>query len=403
MNEAAPTGTGRLPQNILHFARTLRAAGLPIGPGAVLDAVAAVRAVGFGGREDLRATLHAVFVKKRDQTVVFDQAFDIFWKRRGFLEKMIALMSPLALEQNARQKAPPAGATRVADAMTGARRPEPKKQEIELDMRLSMSTQEVLQRKDFAQMSAEEIAQARKLIARLAMPQDRRVTRRFAPARRGVVDPRRTLRQTLRAGGDIIDLAFRARVEKPPTLVALCDISGSMSDYTRVFLHFLHALTETRRVHTFLFGTRLTNVTRDLRRRDVDEALALCSADVKDWSGGTRIGESLGVFNRRWSRRVLDSGATVLLITDGLERDGVETLAREAERLGKSCRRLIWLNPLLRFEGFQPKAQGVRALLPHVDSFRSLHNLASMRELVEALSRPDGRETAPRRLLDGAA
>jgi hypothetical protein len=214
-----------------------------------------------------------------------------------------------------------------------------------------------------------------------------------------MVDPRRSFRRSLRSGGATIDLAMRARVTRTPPIVALCDISGSMSEYSRIFLHFLHALTEKRgRVQTFLFGTRLTNVTRALRRRDVDEALALCSAGVKDWAGGTRIGATLHAFNRDWSRRVLGQGATVLLITDGLERDGVEELAREAERLHKSCRRLIWLNPLLRFDGFAPKAQGVRALLPHVDAFRAIHNLASMRDLVRALS--DEREAiAPRRLM----
>jgi hypothetical protein len=376
-------------------------AGLPVGPGAVLDAVAAVEAIGLGEREDFRAALHAVFVKKRDQSLIFDQAFEIFWKRRGFLEKLISLMSPTAQDQSGASKPPPAGASRVADALGRKAKPEPKKQELQVDMRLSMSSQELLQRKDFAQMSAEEIAEARKLIARLAMPRDLVRKRRFVVARRGVVDPRRTLRATLRAGGDLIDLAWRAPLEAPPPIVALCDISGSMSDYTRVFLHFLHALTEKRNVHTFLFGTRLTNVTRALRRRDVDEALAICSTEVRDWAGGTRIGGSLRAFNRQWSRRVLGGGATVLLITDGLERDGVDELAREAERLTKSCRRLVWLNPLLRFDGFQPKAQGVRALLAHVDDFRSLHNLASMEDLVAALGERR-QELRPARLLKEA-
>jgi uncharacterized protein with von Willebrand factor type A (vWA) domain len=190
----------------------------------------------------------------------------------------------------------------------------------------------------------------------------------------------------MRGGGAIIDLTFRAPIVKRPPVVALCDISGSMAEYTRLFLHFLHALGESRRVTTFLFGTRLTNVTRSLRARDPDEALARCAGQVPDWSGGTRIGASLHRFNRDWSRRVLGQGAIVLLFTDGLEREGLEALAPEMERLHKSCRRLIWLNPLLRFEGFAAKAQGLRAMLPHVDEFRSIHNLASMAELCRALS-----------------
>ena len=384
----AAKGAGKLAENILHFSRALRAAGLPVGTGAILDAVRAVEAVGIGARADFFATLHAVFVKRHDQTPVFTQAFEIFWKKRGFLEKLISLMSPMAQEQNPQAKPPPAGAARVADAF-GARPPEPKKAES-VDMRLTMSAQEVLQRKDFAQMSAAEIARARALIASMKIPDDLRATRRWRPSPRGGVDARRSMRRSLRAGGHSIELVRRAREHRPPPLVAICDISGSMSDYSRIFLHFLHALTEKRRrVRTFLFGTRLTDVTRALQQRDVDEALALCSRDVRDWSGGTRIGESLREFNRRWGRRVLGQGATVLLITDGLEREDVELLAREAERLSKSCRRLIWLNPLLRFDGFEPKAQGVRALLPQVDRMRAIHNLASMRDLVEALSRDD--------------
>jgi len=218
------------------------------------------------------------------------------------------------------------------------------------------------------------------------MPEDRRRTRRFAPAlRRLRIDARRSFRRSLQPGG-AIDLEFRAAAERPPPVVALCDISGSMSEYTRLFLHFLHALGETRRVSTFLFGTRLTNVTRAMRARDPDDALARCSALAVDWSGGTRIGEALARFNREWSRRVLGQGAIVLLFSDGLEREGVDQLAAELERLRKSSRRVIWVNPLLRFDGFSAKAQGVRAMLPHVDAFRPIHNLASMAGLCEALA-----------------
>ncbi len=200
------------------------------------------------------------------------------------------------------------------------------------------------------------------------------------------VDPRRSFRRSLRAGGAAIDLAYRAPQEKPPPVTALLDISGSMSEYTRLILHFLHALGEKRPVTTFLFGTRLTNVTRALQRRDPDEALQRCTAEAPDWAGGTRIGASLRRFNREWSRRVLGQGAIALLFTDGLEREGVDELSLEIERLHKSCRRLIWLNPLLRFDAFEPRAIGMRAMLPHVDEFRPIHNLASMGELCAALS-----------------
>ncbi len=391
----ASQGQGALAENILHFARALRDAGLPVGPGAVLDAVAAVEATGFGHKQDFRAALHAVFVKKHEHTPVFDQVFDIYWKRKGFMEKLIAMMSPQA-RPDKKPKPAEAGATRVADALfkNVPRQEEKPQPSLDLDARLTMSAAEILQKRDFAQMSAAEIAQARALIDRLVMPDDRRLTRRYAPDRRGArVDPRRSFRGSLRG---IIDLELRARRRKAPPVVALCDISGSMAEYTRLFLHFLHALGQTRKVSTFLFGTRLTNVTRALTRRDPDEALARCTAQVEDWSGGTRISASLHAFNRDWSRRVLGQGAIVLLFTDGLEREGIEGLSAEIQRLHMSCRRLIWLNPLLRFDGFSVKAQGMRAMLPHVDEFRPIHSLASMAELVRALSGEAGAGADPR-------
>jgi uncharacterized protein with von Willebrand factor type A (vWA) domain len=213
-------------------------------------------------------------------------------------------------------------------------------------------------------------------------------TRRLGPHRRGhVMDMRRTLRASMKAGGALIDLKYLGPRTKLPPVVALLDISGSMSQYTRLFLHFLHAVTDARkRVHTFLFGTRLTNVTRAIKARDPDEALAACSAGVVDWSGGTRIAPSLHAFNKLWARRVLAGGAVVLLFTDGLERDPDDTLAFEMDRLHRSCRRLIWLNPLLRFDGFEARAKGIRAMLPHVDEFRPIHNLESVAALCRALS-----------------
>ena len=398
-DDAPPAGTGRLAQNILYFARILRAAGLPVGPGATLDAVRAVEVAGLGNREDFRATLHAIFVKKHEHDLIFDQAFDIFWRKRGFLDKLLAMLSPIAEPQNPEKAKAPPGASRVSDAMFNRENQKLEKPQVELDYSLTMSAQEVLQRKDFAQMSAEEIAQAKAAISRMKLARDELRTRRFTPDPKGSrIDPRRSFRQSLRAGGASIELAFRSTALRRPPIVAICDISGSMSDYTRVFLHFLHALGEERgRVHTFLFGTRLTNVTRALRHKDPDEALAACAAHVEDWSGGTRIGAALHEFNRLWSRRVLGQGASVLLFTDGLERDGSAELGREMERLHKSARRLIWLNPLLRYDRFEPRAQGIRAILPHVDEFRPVHNLNCIADLVRSLSgEAGGASTDPR-------
>jgi uncharacterized protein with von Willebrand factor type A (vWA) domain len=258
----------------------------------------------------------------------------------------------------------------------------------EQEVRLSVSDTEILQKKDFAQMCAAEIAQVTRAIAQMRLPQAELRTRRFQVDPRGrKLDLRRTLRSSLRTGGDIVNLNLLGRIDKPAPIVALLDISGSMSEYTRLFLHFLHAITDDRkRVSTFLFGTRLTNVTRALRARDPDEALASCTSAVEDWAGGTRIATSLHSFNKLWSRRVLGQGAIVLLISDGLEREADSRLAFEMDRLHRSCRRLIWLNPLLRFGGFEAKAQGIKMMLPHVDEFRPVHNLSSMGGLIEALS-----------------
>ncbi|MCM2401739.1 VWA domain-containing protein [Rhizobium sp. S153] len=396
-------GDGRLADNIVHFARVLRRAGLKPGPGAVLDAIAAVDAIGIGSREEFHAALGAIFVNRHEDQPVFDEAFRLFWRSRDLVAKMIAMMSPVAADLSEREKAK-AGASRVSDALYAERerRQEPRDEpDIEIDARFTTSGSEVLRRLDFAQMSASELSQARREIERLAMPFDTVRVRRFRPSRRpGNVDARATMRAALRSGGDLILPKFRARRTEQPPLVILADISGSMSQYTRIFLHFLHVLTERRRrVHTFLFGTRLTNVTRQMKNRDPDEAIAQCSGAVSDWSGGTRIGETLRLFNRQWARRVLGQGAVVLLITDGLEREDVQTLAAETDRLHRSCRRLVWLNPLLRFEGFEARARGVRAMLPHVDELRSVHNLDSLADLVAALSGPMQGDADPKRFL----
>src|SRR5262249_29824665 len=380
--------SGRLADNIVHFARALCAAGLPVGPGAVLDALAAVEAAGVGTKDDFYWTLHAVFVKRHEQSVIFEQAFRIFFRKRGYLDQLMAMMLPQG--PGAPSQPPPAAATRVQEALFSGLDDKLKREEREvaLDATFTMSDRELLQKKDFAQMTAAEIAAAKLAIRRLVLSLDEVKSRRLAPARHGhLIDMRGTLRASMKAGGALIDLRYLGRKTRLPPIVALLDISGSMSDYTRLFLHFLHAITDARkRVHTFLFGTRLTNVTRALKARDPDEALAACSASVLDWSGGTRIATSLHAFNKLWARRVLGQGAIVLLMTDGLERDPDDRLAFEIDRLHRSCRRLIWLNPLLRFEGFEAKAKGVQTMLPHVDEFRPIHNLESMAELVRALS-----------------
>jgi len=388
---------GRLADNIAHFARTLRRAGLPIGPGRVIEAVRAVEAAGVARRDDFYWTLHSVFVNRQDQRQLFDQAFHIFWRNPKLLEKMLSMMLPTVNtdeEPDRREEI----SRRLAEALRPANddhgqgeQQEPP--EVEIDATLTFSDRELLQKKDFEQMSQAEADAALRAIQRLRLPIADVPTRRFSTDRRGArIDLRATLRRSLRTPG-LIALARKRRRLRPPPLVVLCDISGSMSQYSRMFLHFMHALTNDRdRVHCFLFGTRLSNITRALRYRDVDVALAKASEQADDWSGGTRIGHCLHEFNRFWNRRVLGQGAVVLLISDGLDREGGPGLAQEMERLHRSCRRLIWLNPLLRYDAFAPKSQGNRAMLPHVDEFRPVHNLESLAALARVLSQPASRE-----------
>jgi uncharacterized protein len=393
VSAAASAGGGRLVDNIVYFARILRDAGLPVGPASVVDAIRAVEVAGIASREDLYWTLHSVLVTRREHHVIFDEAFKLYWRNRQLVEKMLAMLSPVARPAAAPEK-PKAGASRLAAAMASGRdeartveRPQ-----VEVDARLTVSDREILQTKDFAQMSAAEIANAKEALKRLMLPVDEVATRRLVRNPRGRrIDARASMRATMRTGGDLIRLERRDVKTIHPPIVALLDISGSMSQYSRIFLHFLHALTEKRRrVSTFLFGTRLTNITRQLRMKDPDEALDATSQMVADWSGGTRIATALQTFNRVWSRRVLGQGAIVLLITDGLERDTDEDLGQAMDRLHRSCRRLVWLNPLLRFDGFEAKAKGIRQMLPHVDEFRSVHNLDSIAELCRAISGRDG-------------
>jgi uncharacterized protein with von Willebrand factor type A (vWA) domain len=387
-----PPDEGTLLENVVRFVRLLRAAGLPVGPGRAIEAVRAAAAGGLERRADLYWSLHATLVNRREQREIFDQAFRLFWRDPKLLERAMGMLLPSAVDPDAEAPKDPT-LRRVAEAF---HRPKPPQadgeaeERTDFDAALTWSDSELLQKKDFEQMSADELAAARHALRRFASPFPARKTRRYRPAAAGRrLDARATLRGMMRAGGEFAALRFKApRTEHPP-LVVLLDISGSMERYARVFLHFVHLLANDReRVHVFLFGTRLTNVTRALRRKDVDLALARVSELVDDWSGGTRIGECLRTFNLRWSRRVLARSPTVLLVTDGLDRDAGPGLAREAERLAKSCGRLVWLNPLLRYAAFEPKSLGVRAILPHVDEFRPVHNLDSLETLVAALAAP---------------
>jgi len=388
-----PPPPSKLAENVVHFTRLLRRAGLRLGPASALDALAAATAVDLLHRGELYWALHAVLVKRPEDFDLFDQAFRLFWRDPLGGDPALAQLLPHVRLPRARTLS-----RRLADAWhPGAPRPPGDRnrrsqagERAEIDAALTFSADEVLRSRDFEQMSAAEIARARRIVAAMAVAPRPVRTRRFAPDPHGAqIDLARTARDSRKTFGDLAPLRFRSRIRRPPPLVVLCDISGSMGRYSEMMLCFLHALLAARgRVHAFLFATRLTPVTRLLRRRDPDEALALCGRQVVDWAGGTRLRACLREFNRAWSRRVLGHGAVMLLVTDGLDRDPEPGLAAEADRLHRSCRRLVWLNPLLRWPGFTPRAQGVLALLPHVDEHRPVHNLDSLAALGRALARP---------------
>jgi uncharacterized protein with von Willebrand factor type A (vWA) domain len=377
----------------MHFARLLRAAGLRVGPDRVVDCVNALALVGpprhSPRRDDWYWTMSAVLLSREEQRPIFDQAFQIFWRDPKLSERMMQALLPKV--QGRAAKPEQQQSQRLTDALyRNEQKAPPPEQRLDLEARLTFSSREVLSRMDFDTMSAAELAQAKRMIAELRLPLPEIRTRRFYPHRRGHrIDLRSSLRQSLREGGDIIPLVRAAPRELHPPLVVLCDISGSMNPYARMFLHFLHAITNDRdRVSVFVFGTRLTNITRQLRHRDVDVAMAKVAEAIKDWSGGTRIGHSLREFNFKWARRTLGQNACVLLVSDGLDREAGEGLGEEMERLAKSSRYLVWLNPLLRYEKFEARPAGVRAMLPHVDLFLPVHNLKSLVDLAKTLSSP---------------
>ncbi len=384
-----PHEQGHFAANVMQFAHLLRRAGLPVGPAETLAAQQALLCVDIASRRQCRTALLATLTHRHEHAEVFTQAFDLFWRAPDAARHagIAALLDGLRDDP----AKPPPTARRVAEALSDRphqkhdRPPEPA-----ADMTMTVSAAERLQQMDFEAMSAADIAAAKREIRRLRLPLNRRPTRRFRPATRGArLDLRATIGASLHTGGEVLKILHARRRTRPPPLVVLCDISGSMARYAQILLHFLHAAANDRdRVHIFLFGTRLTNITRQLRQRDPETAFELVSHIVPDWSGGTRIGEAISTFNRHWARRVLGQGAIVLLITDGLDREGAHGLPEAMERLHKSCRWLIWLNPLLRWDGFEPKSQGIRAMLPHVDDFRPVHNLSSLQTLISLLSSP---------------
>ena len=391
-----PETEGRLAENIVHFTRALRRAGVRVGPAQVQTAIQAVTAAGFARKTDFYHILRATLITRAEHLETFHQVFMLFWRDPEFIEHMIRMMSPM-LRTTPPERDRGAADRRARDAMGG---PEPEappdlpvREEVEMDAQASASANEILRGMDFEQMSTAELAEATRAVRALRLPARPLPLRRSRPSVRasGNADLRATLARARRRGGEVDRILRRTPATRPPDLVAICDISGSMAGYSRILMQFFHTVAQTPgqgwgRVSAFTFGTRLTNVTRALRLKDPDQALAAAGREAGDWEGGTRIAEALHDFNRDWSRRVLSRGAVVILITDGLERGDTAQLSHEIERLHLSARSLIWLNPLLRYDAFAPKAGGIRAMLPHVDHFHACHSLKSLEELGDALT-----------------
>ncbi len=394
MTVTALNREGRLAQNIIYFCRALRRAEVPVGSAQLNDAIRAIQTVGFTKRADFYATLQACLITRADHIQVFQQVFNMFWRDPEVLENMIQNMLPM-MQTVEEPKKPKAAETRASDAVLGGSdqfEPRMAEDQLTLDAQFTISQNERLNAMDFEQMTNAEIKEAEKAIANMYLETPKLASRRFMMTSHGSkVDARAVMRRARRTGGEVLKLPKRKSRPKVPNLVILTDISGSMSTYSRMMMHFIHSMALKQgkgwaQVHAFTFGTRLSNITKSLSLKDPDAALNAVGQEVQDWDGGTKIGESLQSFNKDWSRRVLGTNAVVLLVTDGLERGDRDMLKAQMTRLRLSCRHLVWLNPLLRYDQFEPQARGIRTMLPFVDEFVACHSLNSMRDLTDLLS-----------------
>ena len=391
-NDLSPPLATSLADHIVAFGRVLRRAGLGIGSHQIMDAVRAVEVVGVRREDDVYQALFSVFVRRRDQVDLFDQAFHLFWRAPSRLPELMQMMLPQIKTpppERPKQRKRAQEALKEPGKKNTGRKPLPQSEEqTQVELVMTYSVSEVLRKKDFAEFTAEEVAAAKVFIRKIRWPIKPRTVRRRSPREKGrQLNLRATIRRSLRHHGELLDLRFQGPKKKPRPVVVLCDISGSMEPYARMLLHFMHAITDgLDRVESFVFGTRLTRITRYLRRRDIDDAVAATASVVNDWAGGTRIGEAIKTFNYRWLRRVLRSGGVVLIISDGCDRGDTELLGKEMARLARNCHRLIWLNPLLGYDAYQPLTKGMIAVLPHIDDFLPVHNLESLEQLGVVLS-----------------
>ncbi len=371
--------------NLLLFGRVLKGLGLDVHSGRMVDVAAALDLVGIRSKRDFRSTLRTMLVHRQRDLSLFDEAFNVFWRPPKDRLTTLDLRS-IGEQRRFRQPqlAPPSSETGAQDNPDTGDSPG-----HHVDMTRTYSAREVLRHKDFAEFTPQEVDSAVRMLEDLEWRVGSRKSRRWAAAGKGpAIDLRKAIRHSLRYGGELLDLPRLERKEKPRRLTLICDVSGSMERYTRMLLHFIHSLADSwDRVEAFLFATRLTRVTDRLAHRGVDDAIAEVARTVPDWAGGTRIGDSIMAFNYLWSRRVLGWGSVVLIISDGWDRGEPEVLGREVARLQRSCHRLIWLNPLLGSETYEPLTRGMQAALPFVDDHLPVHNLASLHDLAERLNR----------------
>lgn len=376
---------GHLLRNMLLFGRLLRAVGVKITPTQILDLVEGLDHIDIRRRADFKDSARTILVSRHDQIELFDRAFDLFWQARdknALMEMDLGkILRKSPQQQETLEPAPTPN--------KGGDSPEKESEEPILDTVYTFSQREVLRHKDFAELSPDEMQEIKRLMQNMNWQLEQRRTRRKSKAPRGsYLDMRRTIRQNLRYGGEPLILSWRRRKLKRRPLVVICDISGSMERYSRVLLKFIYVISNgLENVEAFVFSTRLTRITRQLRGRDIDTALDQVTASVQDWAGGTRIGQALKTFNYKWGRRVLGQGAIVLIISDGWDRGDTNLLSHEMNRLQLSCQRLIWLNPLLGADNYEPLTRGIQAALPYIDDFLPVHNLASLEQLGSLLER----------------
>ena len=405
------TATMNFAQRALAFARLLRRAGVKTTTGQAMDFVRAIEHIDISRREEFREAARACLVTHKDDLPVFDRLFDLYWRAKpeytdGLLQQpdrddLIELAPEEGEEAEETEGSSIEGARgrrlEAIEAIEEAEEGEGSETESLADA-FSYSPAEILREKDFADFTEDELAQIRRFMQQLTWQIGRRRSRRKVASPKGrFIDPRRTMRRSLQSGGVPLTLARRQTKTKPRQLVVICDVSGSMDRYSRILLQFIYAVENgMAKVEAFVFGTRLTRVTRLLKHQDIDEAMRRVAREVQDWSGGTRIGQSLQSFNQEWARRVLRNGAVVLIISDGWDRGDPQLLAQEMARLQRSCYRLIWLNPLLGSPRYEPLTRGIQAALPYIDDFMPIHNFASLEALAKHLSQIDDKRPVRR-------